>query len=417
MVPVAVGADDVPAGDRLRFGLVAADDVADTAAEGLDDRVGLGVRIDDEVIDAVCRDCEILAACGCRRLAAEVDDERLHVAGGAEILIPGLVLAELELVVFHQLDTLGHGGLAVGSHFEVAVPADTVLGQGADDAPGTRLRVFRIGQVGVRDGDHGVAAGEVEPEVIDTVCRDCEVLAAADTGEVGVHRDDERFDVAGCAIVVIPLLVLAELELVVLADRDSLGDELVAVGRGEHLEILVPVHLISGQGADDAPVARLGVVGIRAADREGHNEIVDRDAVHGVDETVAAVVAGRILHGGADRQHDGRKDVAVGIAVESEGLADVDHRGREGGAVILGGDDAADGVAVDGNQRQVVDRGHLLVEPHIEDGGCVVHGDFLLTEINVTQQRRGGVVGVEHRQFLLDAGRGSQGKHACGYDG
>ena len=265
--------------------------------------------------------------------------------------------------------------------------------------------------------DHGVGAGQVEPEVVDTVGRHGQVLAAGSAGEVGIDGEHIRLDIAGGAVVVVPGLVLAELELVVLLDGDGLRDELVAVRGGEHLQILVPAHLISGQGADHAPGAGLGVFLVRAADRDGHGEVVDLDLAFGIHVAVAAVVLGRILDGSADDHFQRGEHIAVGIAEEGEGLADVDHRGREGGTVILGGDDAADGGAVGIDQGQGVDRGHLLVEAEVEDGRRIVHGDLLLAEIDIPQHRSGGVGWIEHGQLLPDAGGAQKDEHACGYDG
>ena len=401
--PTVEVADDSPAlvAFRLGFGLVAADLGAHAAAEGLD-HGREAVRIEDEVIDAVLGNLDVCAVLRDREFGAEAAELAAHVDG------PGLVLTELEFVGSGELDALGHVGLAVGDHREVAVPFDAVVGQVADDAPVAGILMVRIREVRVGDGN-GVGA-QVEPEVIGAVRADLDVRTVLGDGKFGIESGELT------AHIDIPALVLAELELVVLGEADGLGHDVVAVFGGPGLEVAVPIDVIVGQGTDDAPRGGLGVVGVRAALRQGDGEGRNRIDL-GIHEAVAAVVLGRILDGGADHDVEVADLLSVGVAEELQRLADIDVGRHEAGAAVLGGDGLADGLAVHGDQRDGMGRRNLVVEAHFEHGGRVRHGDVLGTNLDRTQDRSGGVRRIEHDQLLLEAGDGHQAEKPCGKKG
>ena len=140
---------------------------------------------------------------------------------------------------------------AVGGHGDILVPLHLEAGDSADDAPGRCLVEAGIGHEGLGEGD-GLCCGIVE-EVIDAVCGNREVLAVGGRCDCLAKSHYVRLGVAGCAAVVVPAAVVAELELVGSRELEPGDHVLCTVGVAVSGFILVPFVAGACDRADHAP--------------------------------------------------------------------------------------------------------------------------------------------------------------------
>ena len=236
-----------------------------------------------------------------------------------------MCLAELELVGGGEFHVAGHPECSGCGHVDVTVPVDAGTGNGTGDAPAFECGLRCVGVVGAFSHEvAGAAQGcddleefgfRIHEEVVDAVFGNCKVLAACAGLIFGVEAHDEGLCVSGCAEVVGPILVLAELELVGSLELDALGHVPGAVGG--HLDVLVPLHPEAGDRADDAPLGHgiesgIGQEGFGEGDGLGGGIIEEVvGAVGGNREVLAVGRCGQRLSDG----HDERLDIAGSAAV------------------------------------------------------------------------------------------------------
>ena len=190
---------------------------------------------------------------------------------------------------------------------------------------------------------------------------------------------------------------------------------MVALAVGPHVQVAVPADLILGQGADHAPVAGLGVIDVRAADHLRNHDLEgsDGDVAVGIDEAVTAVVLGRILHGGADRQFHGNRG-AFGGAEGHQGLGEIHLLQGEDTVLVGRRESLAHRLAVQGNQGERVVGSHFFIETLLEHGRGIGSRDDIVAFDAVGVEHRGcRLRRIEHGMAFLDAGRGREGEHAC----
>ena len=169
VLPVTVQADDVPARDRLRLrtGFIAADDAGYLGTRGFGHLGKAGARIHEEVEDTVGTDHDVRAVLRDFEFSVKAAEGTAHVHG------PGFVLTELELVACGKGDAERHVPVAVGNHGQVAVTADAVLRQGADDRPVARF--LEIGERIVSFADPSGSGLRIDEQVIVAVGTDHDV--------------------------------------------------------------------------------------------------------------------------------------------------------------------------------------------------------------------------------------------------
>ena len=285
VLPVAVQADDIPAGHLHHRRLFAAADLAAHLRAGSLGHLGdTGVRIHVQVEAAVGADLDVRAVLGHLEFFAQGAEITAHVYG------PCRILTELEFVSGREVHAQGNMPGTVGDHGDVAVPADAVQRQGADHGPVAGLGEIRERIVSRGNPSH--TGRRVDEEVIDAVGADLDVRTVLADGELVVQAAEVTTEVH------IPALILAELELIAGLEGDVSGHVVGTVG--PHVQVAVPIDLIGRQGADDGPVAVLGVLGIRAADHFRNHDLegAEGDTALGIDIAVTAVVLGNLLHGG-----------------------------------------------------------------------------------------------------------------------
>ena len=189
---------------------------------------------------------------------------------------------------------------------------------------------------------------------------------------------------------------------------------MVALAVGPHVQVAVPADLILGQGADHAPVAGLGVIDVRAADHLRNHDLEgsDGDVAVGIDEAVTAVVLGRILHGGADRQFHGNRG-AFGGAEGHQGLGEIHLLQGEDTVLVGRRESLAHRLAVQGNQGERMVGSDLFIESLLENGGGIgSHDRIFLLVVGIEDGSR-RLRRVESGQGFLDAGGGHEGQGAC----
>ena len=260
VLPVTVQTDDVPTLDRLRLrtGFIAADDAGYLGTRGFGHLGKAGARIHEEVEDTVGTDHDVRAVLRDFEFSVKAAEGTAHVHG------PGFVLTELELVACGKGDAECHVPVAVGNHGQVAVPADAVLRQGADDRPVACF--LEIGERIVSFADPCGSGLRIDEQVVVAVGTDDDVRTVLRYLEGRVETAEGTAHVHG------PGLVLTELEFIA-GTQLYVGGDMISGTVGPHFEILVPAYLVSRQGADDRPVAGLRVLDVRAALRKGHHEI------------------------------------------------------------------------------------------------------------------------------------------------